>query len=920
MYFQSNWSRHTVRAGIVTLALAFSLLEYDPRTAHGATFVVNVAGDTNDGACQPYNPVNPGPDCTLREAIIAANSTPAFDTINFGGLFAVSTVLTITPSSELPTVLFPTVIDGSTAGAGRVNLDGSDAGSLASGLRLIGGSTVRGFAIYDFAAGITVSGGSGNLIENNYVGINADQSLAGNDFGVYIDDSDGNIIGGTTAAKRNVISGNSIVGVQINFAGSTGNTVVGNYIGTNVNGTGAKPNNIGVGVGYEASGNTIGGDDVGERNVISGNGTGVIVLYDATGNSIEGNFIGTRASGWPAIPNTNGVVLDAPGNDVGGFASPVGDPPANVISGNTEAGVLLNDEGTGSQVQGNIIGLDYTAEEPLPNGDGIVLDGNHGSSIGGVLLGTRNIISGNSGAGVLSRGASYDNSIKGNRIGTDGEGTFAVGNVWGVRLEDGTEDTVIGGITSRESNVIAGNGVGVSITEGSNGNILQGNRIGTDSLGTMAIPNGLGIEINGASDNVIGGSEGTTPGGPCTGACNLISGNGNSSDDLAIGILGPDASFNEVLGNYIGTNAEGTAALSNEGTGILVLNSAGTDIGGAQPGEGNVVSGTEGDGIVILGPGSVSSTVQGNFVGTNAAGNAPIPNEGTGIFVAAGASANTIGGTGGGNGNVIAYHASGPGVQVNGADEVSIRGNSIHSNETGIDLVGSANNNQAAPVLVSAVNGSTHIVGALDSSPGAFRIEFFANSECDGSGFGEGETYLGFAALTTDGAGHASIDVTLPGTAAAGEVITATATDADENTSEFSNCVTVTGAATPTPTPTPSATPIPTLPSDTPTESATPTATAAPLTQGDDNCDGHIDNDDVLAALQATAALPYLQFGDCPSIGGPATAGLAGGALFGDVNCDGDADAKDALSILLFALGLSPLPEAAPCPDIGTPL
>jgi hypothetical protein len=212
------------------------------------------------------------------------------------------------------------------------------------------------------------------------------------------------------------------------------------------------------------------------------------------------------------------------------------------------------------------------------------------------------------------------------------------------------------------------------------------------------------------------------------------------------------------------------------------------------------------------------------------------------------------------------------------------------------------------------VNGSTTIEGNLASAPNTtYRLEFFAGAECDGSGNGEGQTFIGFTEETTNGAGVAPIDVTFPATPAPGEQITATATDADGNTSEFSNCVEVTGSATPSPTPTPSPmgqTPTPTsTPTPTPTGgTATPTATPTPKPtavpgsiMGDTNCDEEVTSVDSLFILREVA-------------------GLGPGACKenGDVNCDGDRTSVDALGILRYVALLPHIAQQEPCADIGT--
>src|SRR5262249_39786928 len=103
-----------------------------------------------------------------------------------------------------------------------------------------------------------------------------------------------------------------------------------------------------------------------------------------------------------------------------------------------------------------------------------------------------------------------------------------------------------------------------------------------------------------------------------------------------------------------------------------------------------------------------------------------------------------------------------------------------------------ANLLQNYPVLGSAVSSasSTVITGTLNSAPSeTFHLEFFASPTADPSGYGEGKTYLGSTSVTTDSSGHASFSVTAPVGNLAGQVISATATDPGNNTSEFCKAV-----------------------------------------------------------------------------------------------------------------------------------
>ena len=202
------------------------------------------------------------------------------------------------------------------------------------------------------------------------------------------------------------------------------------------------------------------------------------------------------------------------------------------------------------------------------------------------------------------------------------------------------------------------------------------------------------------------------------------------------------------------------------------------------------------------------TTIQGNFIGTDVTGTAPQPNGVNGIEISPLSPNTTVGGTGIGAGNVIAFNgANGVAIQDDSAGNL-IRGNSIFSNGLlGIDLGADgvtpndpgdpdtgANVRQNFPVLTSAGSsaGMTTITGALNSTLDTlFTLEFFVSPACDASGFGEGQTPIGTAMVMTNAAGDAPINVTLPVTVPPGQVITATATNPTNSTSEFSQCIIV---------------------------------------------------------------------------------------------------------------------------------
>ena len=177
----------------------------------------------------------------------------------------------------------------------------------------------------------------------------------------------------------------------------------------------------------------------------------------------------------------------------------------------------------GNLVQGNYIGTDTNGSLAIPNaGDGVTVSGAGGNTIGGTDAGAGNLLSGNSQGGVGLNGAGADsNLVQGNFIGTDASGQVALGNTLsGVTILGGNSN-LVGGTTTAARNIISANKLaGVYITTNSVGNLVQGNFIGVDATGANALGNATnGISIDSASLNTVGGTT--------AGARNIISGNTN---------------------------------------------------------------------------------------------------------------------------------------------------------------------------------------------------------------------------------------------------------------------------------------------------------------------------------------------------------------------------------------------------------
>jgi CSLREA domain-containing protein len=514
------------------------------------------------------------------------------------------------------------------------------------------------------------------------------------------------------------------------------------------------------------------------------------------------------------------------------------------IDGFTQAGASANTNATGALNAVYTVAIDGSGA----GGTSAIFTIIGGSSTIRGLVVNRGALQGQSGFSIGSSG----NHVEGNYIGPDATGTLAnFPNQNGVLVVGGTGN-VIGGTTPAARNLISANAFNnITLSTPSSGTIVQGNLIGTNAAGTAAM-----VVANSASGIDISSSPSNTIGGTAAGAGNVISGHQN----YGIALSGAASTGNVIQGNRIGTNAAGTAALANGISGISIRSASHDNtIGGTTAAARNLISGNTVDGILIADIGADSNVIQGNFIGTDVTGAAALGNGQFGILTAF-TNLNTIGGTAAGAGNVIAFNTS-DGVAIGGTFsnvQNAILGNSIFSNGGfGISISGNTptandhcdgdtggNQRQNFPVLTSVTNagvGMTNFVGTLDStaSSGPYRIEFFASPTCNAAptnNFGEGMTFLGSTTVSTGASCIGTFNVTLAVAVANGTIVTATATDPSNNTSEFSQCFTtgVTLPPTATPTLTPSITPGgPTLtptftPSLTPTSTPTPTLTPTP--------------------------------------------------------------------------------------------
>ncbi len=357
-----------------------------------AVFTVNSTGEEVDAVPGDAACLTAVATCTLRAAIQEANALAGADSIHFniGG----GGVQTITLTSALPFISQAVTIDGTTQplypGTPIIELSAALCGGFGA-LDLRGGSsgsTIRGLVINGCPSrAIRLLGTSNNVVAGNFLGTNvAGTAALANNTGVYIGGSatatNNNRVGGTVAADRNVISGNTADGVQINggAGGAANNRIEGNYIGLDVSGT-LDLGNGGQGVGiFGANTNTnnvVGGTALNAGNVISGNGNDGVLIANAgtTGTLVQGNRIGTNAAGTAAIPNLRGVEFDAAtsGNTIGGTAA--GAP--NRIAYNVNGGVEFTPSaGAGNAILSNEIysngtlGIDLGENAVTPNDPG----------------------------------------------------------------------------------------------------------------------------------------------------------------------------------------------------------------------------------------------------------------------------------------------------------------------------------------------------------------------------------------------------------------------------------------------------------------------------------------------------------------------------------------------------------------------
>ncbi len=742
------------------LLILFLVISTLSQRALGTTWVVNSSGDRHDvvagdGVCG--DPLSPDSTCSVRAAIEESNSNSEPDTVLVH--YSISPIrLTL---GELTVSDNGTVIRGS---GGSAIIDGAGQPTGSSILAIIS----RGNRI----GGLTIrrSPSHGIIIE-----------------------SDSNLIGGTGSGDGLTVVGAGFddplaCGILLRGTGATGNMIEGNFVGMLRTGGIVIPNARGIGITGGAHGNRIGGTSAAARNIISGNtADGIVIENDAHGNLIIGNYIGPDQSGIKGPGNGgNGVTVNSGSyeNIVGG----IGLASRNYICGNRADGIKLSGAGSESnRILGNSIGMDITGYVAMGNrGNGIAIErASARNEIGSSDSGTINIISGNLGHGISITGAGSDGTIiLGNYIGFDSSGYGPIGNgdlfAAGIYVGESVRGTVIGGSSEVERNYFAYNLLGGIYLDGADETLIRGNYIGVSVFSLSGGYNGNGVVLrNGAAGNQIGGSQ--------PGEGNTISANLMDEFPFGAGVLMIDhgTSENKVFGNMIGVDASGSRRMPNASAGVVICEGASENqIGGPNPGEGNIISGNGyatnlvsiGRGVHLYGEGTSNNIISGNLIGVGSDSLSPIPNLGNGIGLYFGAQDNVIGGETEADGNLIAANRS-HGVYLQSPDTKGnlIRHNRVRENDSlGIAVRQLAQAQVQPPVLMSYVAGEVRGTAAP-----LMEVDLYLVAE-DPSHAGEGATWL--ASGMADGNGELVIPI--PAQASDAKV-TAIGTDIDRNSSAF---------------------------------------------------------------------------------------------------------------------------------------
>ncbi len=282
---------------------------------------------------------------------------------------------------------------------------------------------------------------------------------------------------------------------------------------------------------------------------------GIQLEAGSSGDLVQGNFIGTDVTGSTNEGNFQGILIAGATGNTIGGTAPAA---RNVVSGNGNQDIFLTNGASDNLVEGNFVGLTAAGTSTLfTDGNGVITNYAPGNTVGGTAAGAGNVIGGLVIDGIQFGGAG-DNLAEGNLVGTDPTGTIALANGEGIGVRYGSTDNTIGGTTPAAGNLISGNGTGILLPDGDNNNLIDGNLIGTNLSGTGPLGNtGPGVEIvNGSSNNSVGGTG--------TGAGNTIA--FNSRAGVVVGSYSGDPAIgNAILSNAISGNGALGIDLGNDG-------------------------------------------------------------------------------------------------------------------------------------------------------------------------------------------------------------------------------------------------------------------------------------------------------------------------------------------------------------------
>ncbi|HEY8401594.1 MAG TPA: right-handed parallel beta-helix repeat-containing protein, partial [Cytophagaceae bacterium] len=504
-----------------------------------------------------------------------------------------------------------------------------------------------------------------------------------------------------------VISG----GTTAIYIGSSDNhSILGNYLGTNLAGTAIaaiRPQN---GIHANNADNLSIGGNGGEidRNIISGNTQVGIRLQESLNALIINNYIGTDKNGNVGLGNGEHGIY-------GYNNSHNPTVERNIVSGNTVHGVYFN-QCTTPIIKGNIIGLGKDGSTQLGNGGSGVNCENCGAvQIGGTTTDERNYVSNNGSFGIVVRN-SNNSVIEGNWIGVDmATGLLDHGNYDAAITVTNSADVRIGGSVAGAGNICSASGNpgtgadGISVWSNCPRPVIQGNIIGLGADGVTALQNyGHGIECLTCEDGIIGGINVLER--------NIVAASFNQGMQIV------NSSRITIQGNYVGTDQSGLLDRGGSQTGIAISNSADVVIGGSIAGAGNIVSGNNFSGIEISGN-SPNGIIKGNIIGLGADGTTVIANKQMGIKIAGNQANNfDIGGITDEERNIISGNGSNTshhGLFIDGGSS----GHSIINNLIGTDATGTvAKGNTGNGIFISNCDNNT-ITSNLIASNGAAGLQ-----------------------------------------------------------------------------------------------------------------------------------------------------------------------------------------------------